>query len=116
MLVDLILGNENEKDSHLLYETFRRDGDAVYAESFVPSAYDEEGAYLWGKASPLYDRKGTTIRTIESIRDVTERNQRDRAWPRYMVPSKITENVFLLKVKKEKVQCSRFTSLHRHRN
>jgi PAS domain S-box-containing protein len=75
MLVDLILSNENEKDNSLLYESFRWDGNAVYAESFVQSAFDGRGAYLWGKASPLYDKRGKVIGVIESIRDVTERKQ-----------------------------------------
>lgn len=30
---------------------------------------------MWGKASPLYDKKGDIIGVIESIRDVTERKQ-----------------------------------------
>ncbi len=75
MLVDIILSNENEKDNHLLYETFQGEGDAVYAEAFVPSAFKGRGAYLWGKASPLYDKKENVVGVIESIRDVTERKQ-----------------------------------------
>lgn len=75
MLVDLILSNENEENNNLLYESFQWDGNAVYAEAFVPSAFNGRGAYLWGKASPLYDKNGKIIGVIESIRDITERKQ-----------------------------------------
>ena len=38
-----------------------------------------KGAYLWGIAAPLYDRSGSIIGAIESIRDITERKQMEVA-------------------------------------
>ncbi|MBN2687999.1 MAG: PAS domain S-box protein [Deltaproteobacteria bacterium] len=82
MLSDLILSSEYEKDDPGLYETVKRDEDAVYAEAFVPSAFAGRGAYLWGKASPLYDKTRNIIGVIESIRDITERKQKEDLYRR----------------------------------
>ncbi len=73
MLVDLLYTKNKESES--LYESIRREGSVIYAESYVPSAYRGRGAYLWGKASSLYDSDGNVIGTIETIRDITERKR-----------------------------------------
>lgn len=44
----------------------------LYAESFSPRLRDGQGAYLWGVASPLYDRDGQRCGAIETIRDITD--------------------------------------------
>jgi len=50
----------------------RREGQAVYAESFIPRLRGGQGAHLWGAAAPLFDREGRRTGAIEVIRDVTE--------------------------------------------
>ena len=71
MLVDLLYNHSS--DSKALYDSFWREGNTVYAESFVPTAYRGRGAFLWGKASPLYNSGGAIIGAIETIRDITKR-------------------------------------------
>lgn len=75
MLVDLLY--ENNKECESLYDSFQKEGNTIYAETFVPAAYNEKGAFLWGKASPLYDSAGNVIGAIETIRDITERKRRE---------------------------------------
>jgi len=72
ILIDLVLQPENffEK-SH--YENVYRQGDTLYAESFLPKAYGGKGAFMWGTASKLRDAAGNIIGAIESVRDITER-------------------------------------------
>jgi PAS domain S-box-containing protein len=82
MLVDCILSAEHDADGLTLYESVTRKEDAIYAESFVPPAYAGRGAFLWGKASPLYDTTGRIIGVIESIRDITERKQTEDLYRR----------------------------------
>jgi len=38
----------------------------------LPSLNNHKGAFVWAKASPLYDSSGNKIGAIESIRDITE--------------------------------------------
>ncbi len=55
------------------YLTFMKDGDAIIAESYIPSMpFTMKETYLWGKASPLYDGEGAVIGAIQVIRDITE--------------------------------------------
>lgn len=75
MLVDLLYTENKEGES--LYDSFQKDGNTIYAETFVPSAYNGKGAFLWGKASFLYDSDGSVIGAIETIRDITERKRRE---------------------------------------
>ncbi|MBM4242078.1 MAG: PAS domain S-box protein, partial [Euryarchaeota archaeon] len=71
ILIDLVLSPEKDIESR--YDYLKREGDSLYAESFVPCLYDGRGAFLFGKASPIYDSKGNISGAIESIRDVTGR-------------------------------------------
>ena len=71
LMVDLVFADEEEirKD----YVGVSRSGNTIVAEAFVGGAYGGKGAYLWGIATPLYDKSGKVAAAIESIRDVTER-------------------------------------------
>ncbi len=55
------------------YHFVESDGKTYFAEVFAPRMYGGKGAYLWGKASPLFDQEGRIIGAIESIRDITDR-------------------------------------------
>lgn len=50
----------------------RRFGDSIYVEAVIPGRHEEKGMYLWGKATPLFDREGNIIGAIESFRDMSE--------------------------------------------
>ena len=74
MLLDLaLLPDDVFENRH--YENIFRQGDNLYAESYVPLIYGEKGAFMWGIASRLRDASGNIIGAIESIRDITERKQ-----------------------------------------
>lgn len=61
------------------YDFVVQKGNTIYAEAYVPMTYRGKGAYLWIKASPLYDDTGRMIGAIESIRDITERKKLEEA-------------------------------------
>ncbi|MDD1715582.1 MAG: PAS domain S-box protein, partial [Methanolinea sp.] len=54
------------------YPNVRRFGDSIFVEAFVPGLHGGRGAYLWGKATPLFDREGNSVGAIESLRDMSE--------------------------------------------
>ncbi len=71
MLIDIV-GLEAQRYEEQ-YLTFARDGDSIIAESYIPSMpFTMKETYLWGKASPLYDVRGTIIGAIEVTRDITD--------------------------------------------
>ena len=71
VLIDAIFSEDSgmEKD----YDYLHRQGDAIFAEVYVPHLYGGRGAYIWAIASPLFDDDGRVVGAIESIRDVTDR-------------------------------------------
>ncbi|MDA8097783.1 MAG: sensor domain-containing diguanylate cyclase [Clostridia bacterium] len=75
MLVDVIQAEDPATERK--YDFVERQGNTLYSEVYVPSAYKGKGAFLWAKASPLLDNKGRVVGAIESIRDITERKLRE---------------------------------------
>lgn len=71
MLLDMITAPDEEINKH--YKEVRREGQSLYTEIFSPGVYDGEGAYIWVKASPLFDTEGNRVGAIESIRDISQR-------------------------------------------
>jgi len=69
LLIDLL--DMPAPDFEASYQYFKREGDRLYAESFLPML-GERGVHLWGVASPLYDHAGRRCGAIETIRDVSE--------------------------------------------
>ncbi|HOS98793.1 MAG TPA: PAS domain S-box protein, partial [Deltaproteobacteria bacterium] len=66
ILADLVLHPDPERERS--YSSLIRQGDSLYAETIgLPSR-----RFLWGKASPIRDRRGTITGAIESIRDITD--------------------------------------------
>ncbi|MGZ7068446.1 MAG: PAS domain S-box protein, partial [Methanobacterium sp.] len=57
------------------YNLVRKEGNNLFAEVFLKNLFDGRGAYVFVKASPLYDDKGNIVGAIESIRDITERKE-----------------------------------------
>jgi diguanylate cyclase (GGDEF)-like protein/PAS domain S-box-containing protein len=74
-LMDLVFLDQKEIAAQ--YPTITREGDSLTAEAFCNALYNNKGAWIFGKASPLHDQFGNIIGAIESIRDVTERKQSD---------------------------------------
>jgi PAS domain S-box-containing protein len=70
LLIDLVLSDHKEAES--FYEFLDKKGDVICAETYSSSLYNGQGAFLWGKASPLYDKEGNVIGAVEAIRDVTD--------------------------------------------
>jgi PAS domain S-box-containing protein len=73
ILIDLL--GQAYRETEALYEKFERRGETVYAEVCVPLVYHGRGAFLFVKASPLYDASGKRVGAIESVRDVTEQKK-----------------------------------------
>lgn len=61
------------------YDYLTNEGDTSFAETFCPTLYGGKGAYLWAKASPLYDHEGNIIGAVESIRDLTSHRRAEEA-------------------------------------
>lgn len=71
LLMDLIF--QDDEDRATQYFNLTREGDTLIAEVFCPALYNNKGAWIFIKASPLHDQSGNVIGMIESIRDITER-------------------------------------------
>ncbi|WP_051273637.1 PAS domain S-box protein [Desulfotruncus alcoholivorax] len=69
-LVEFLWPSYNQIEKQ--YNNVLREGDTLFAEVFAPVLHNGMGKYLWKKASPLYDSKGSIVGAIESIRDVTD--------------------------------------------
>ncbi|TRZ68939.1 MAG: hypothetical protein D4Q77_00575 [Methanothrix sp.] len=77
-MVDLVFLDDDDDEAESRYDYVRRDGDTITAETFTPILCGGGEAYLWGKASPLFDSEGNIAGAIESIRDITENKQAER--------------------------------------
>lgn len=71
ILIDLVLAGDPHFER--TYDFTSREENTLYAEVFSSAIHGGRGAYLWGKASPLFDDEGKVVGAIESIRDITER-------------------------------------------
>jgi PAS domain S-box-containing protein len=76
-LIDLVFKEHAEIESR--YTNLTREGDTVIAEVFCNALYNNRGAWVFAKSSPLHDQSGNIIGAIESIRDITERKQAEEA-------------------------------------
>ncbi len=70
ILIDLLDTPDFEREE--FYKYVKRQGKTIYAESYIPTLYNNKGAHLWGVAVPLYDKDGNRFGSIEVIKDVTE--------------------------------------------
>jgi CheY-like chemotaxis protein len=69
-LMDLILMDCG--DIATRYPNITREDDTLMAEVFCNALYNNKGAWVFAKASPLHDQSGNVIGAIESIRDITK--------------------------------------------
>ncbi|MFZ4401632.1 MAG: PAS domain S-box protein [Bacteroidales bacterium] len=69
-LMDLVF-KDNDKIKNLYPEVKRNDKN-ITAEFFCNALYNNKGAWISAKVSPLHDASGNIIGAIESLRDITE--------------------------------------------
>jgi PAS domain S-box-containing protein len=69
----------DHKEIAALYPNITREGDTLTTETFCNALYNNKGAWVFAKASPLHDQSGNTIGAIESIRDITGRKRAEEA-------------------------------------
>jgi PAS domain S-box-containing protein len=74
MLIDLPFEPDEQILEH--YAGIRRENKILIAETDLPHPLGQQ-LMLMGKASPLYDRQGEIAGAIESIRDITARENED---------------------------------------
>ena len=72
-LMDLVF--ENNEEVITRYPYIKRDGDTLTAEFFCNALYNNKGAWIFAKVSPLHDEDGNIIGAIESLRDITHSKQ-----------------------------------------
>ncbi len=70
ILIDLLDTPDEEIEKS--YINFERRENLVIGEVFIPSLGGRKDVYLWGIASPIYNKKRERIGAIESIRDISE--------------------------------------------
>jgi PAS domain-containing protein len=75
-LLDLLDADDEEIASK--YQYVQRKGNTLYAEVFTPALYGGKGAYVWATGAPIFDAQGNRAGAIESIRDITDRRQKDQ--------------------------------------
>ncbi len=76
ILIDLVLNHDREEEVH--YLGLERKGAILAGESYIPELRGRQ-TYLLGTATVLHDSKGNIVGAIESIHDITEQRQAERA-------------------------------------
>jgi transcriptional regulator with PAS, ATPase and Fis domain len=66
LLIDFL--NKSADTLPPVYSSVKQTQDSISAELYLP----KKEAYIWAKASPLYDQEGNFIGGIETIKDITE--------------------------------------------
>ena len=79
ILIDLVLRPQEDVEAE--YEYVERKGTAMAGEAYAPALRGGE-AYVFAKASALFDSKGNIVGAIESIRDISERRSAEEALAR----------------------------------
>lgn len=76
ILIDLVLKPDDRIERG--YYVLKKERDLLIIETDVPQVKGQK-AFLWAKASPLYDSRGNIVGAIESIRDITDRKLAEEA-------------------------------------
>jgi|WetSurMetagenome_2_1015567.scaffolds.fasta_scaffold01301_13 two-component system, cell cycle sensor histidine kinase and response regulator CckA len=76
-LMDLAFKDHEEIAAR--YPNLTREGKTLMAEVFCNALYNNKGAWVFAKASPLHDQAGNITGAIESIRDITSQKQAEEA-------------------------------------
>ncbi len=73
VMLDLVIQDDQEVSSEYVY--FRREGDKLVSETYLPDFCGRGPTWLWNIAARLYDEYGRVVGAIEVIRDITERKR-----------------------------------------
>ena len=73
ILIDLIF-EPDKKIAKNYSDIVRKEREVLIARTTLSQPKGKRSV-LWAKASPLYDDRGTVVGAIESIRDITERQE-----------------------------------------
>ncbi|MEN4017261.1 MAG: PAS domain S-box protein [Methanobacterium sp.] len=73
ILIDLIFLEDEEIEAK--YDYVSREGDILSAELFMDRLSGGKGAYVFKKASPLYDKEGSLVGSIETIHDISRQKR-----------------------------------------
>ena len=77
IIIDLI--GKDDPETQALYDKFEKLDNIIYGEVFVPGLYNGRGAYVLVTASPLIDASGNRYGAIETVRNITERKEYEKA-------------------------------------
>ncbi|WP_052374138.1 PAS domain S-box protein [Methanobacterium sp. SMA-27] len=80
LLIDLALSSSKKLESE--FYSISRERKSITAEIYIPSL-NGKPIYLWGKATTLYNKKGTIVGAIESIRDITSKKMDEKELKQY---------------------------------
>ena len=80
LLIDHALSSSKILDSE--YYSISRERKSITAEIYIPSL-NGKPTYLWGKATTLYNKKGTIVGAIESIRDISSKKMDEKELKQY---------------------------------
>ncbi len=73
ILLDFI-GKDPSRD-YPMYQIDQESPDAMATDIFVPALYGGRGAFVWAKATALYDQEGHVAGAVQTIRDITEKKR-----------------------------------------
>jgi diguanylate cyclase (GGDEF)-like protein/PAS domain S-box-containing protein len=73
ILLDFI-GKDPSRD-YPMYLSNEDMGEGLATEVLVPHLYGGRGAFVWARATPLYDQDGNIAGAIQTIRDITDRKR-----------------------------------------
>ena len=76
-LMDLLFTDDIDIESR--YKDVKREDGTITSEAFCPALYNNKGAWVYAKVSPLYDADNHLAGAIESILDITDRKQAEAA-------------------------------------
>jgi len=116
-LIDLTLANNEEIAAR--YSQIIREGDTLASEVFCRALYDNEGGWVYAKASLLRDHDGNVIGAIESVRDITYRKQMEEklkehvSWFRALFDA-TSDSVMLIKPDGEILDLNNIAALRRN--
>lgn len=77
LMVDLIF--EESPEIATRYQNLRHEGQTITAEVFCSALNNSTGAWVLARASPLRDASGRIVGAIESIRDISDIRNAERA-------------------------------------
>ncbi len=90
MLIDLAMMPEGSVGDK--YDNLQREGNTLITEVYIPT-FRQGGAYLWAKATPLYDSAGNLMGAIESVRDMTTLRRAEETLERSKAELRIASDI-----------------------